>query len=148
MSPAFKLAKELDVQISVAVAHEYFEAEASSSLSCEVTELANRLVELKKRGYPLMNSISYFKVIAKEKKWVCKPWLTINVSPEGILVLPCYVRNGYAKTVSVFKTSIKTAISEYNWKETQKCQDCSLHCYVEPSPALSHDFGAFLNWTS
>ena len=100
-----KLAKELDVQISVAVAHEYFEAEASSSLSCEVTELANRLVELKKRGYPLMNSISYFKVIAKEKKWVCKPWLTINVSPEGSLVLPCYVRNGYAKTVSVFKTS-------------------------------------------
>jgi len=132
-----ELAKELDIQISVAVAHEYFEADEYAPVSREIRELAKRLVALKKKGYPLMNSISYFKVIAKEKKWVCKPWLTINVSPEGSLVLPYYVRNGYAKTVSVFDTSIKTAISGFNWKEIQKCPNCSLHCYVEPSLALS-----------
>ena len=141
-----KLAKDLDVKISLAVAYEYFEAEAASPVNLEIKNIAEKLVELKKNGYPLMNSISYFKVIAKQKKWVCKPWLTINVSPEGSLVLPCYVRNGYAKTVSVFETNIKTAISKFNWKETRKCHECSLHCYVEPSLALSHDFGAFLNW--
>jgi len=141
-----KLAKYLDVKISLAVAYEYFEAEAASPVNLEIKNIAEKLVELKKNGYPLMNSISYFKVIAKQKKWVCKPWLTINVSPEGSLVLPCYVRNGYAKTVSVFETNIKTAISKFNWKETRKCHECSLHCYVEPSLALSHDFGAFLNW--
>jgi len=141
-----RLAKDLDVKISLAVAYEYFEAEASTPINPEIKDIAEKLVELKKNGYPLMNSISYFKVIAKEKKWTCKPWLTINVSPEGSLVLPCYVRNGYAKTVSVFETSIKTAISAFNWKETRKCQECSLHCYVEPSLALSYDFGAFLNW--
>jgi MoaA/NifB/PqqE/SkfB family radical SAM enzyme len=140
-----RLAKDLDVKISLAVAYEYFEAE-TSTINLEIQDIAEKLVELKKYGYPLINSISYFKVIAKQKKWTCKPWLTINVSPEGSLVLPCYVRNGYAKTVSVLKTSIKTAISDYNWKETRKCQNCSLHCYVEPSLALSYDFGAFLNW--
>ncbi len=141
-----RLAKDLDVKISLAVAYEYIEAEPATPVNREIKDIAEKLVELKKNGYPLMNSISYFKVIAKQKKWTCKPWLTINVSPEGSLVLPCYVRNGYAKTVSVFETSIKTAISNFNWKETQKCQDCSLHCYVEPSLVLSYDFRAFLNW--
>ena len=141
-----KLAKELDVKISVAVAHEYCTAKVSAPTRHEISEVAGKLVELKKKGYPLINSISYFKVIAKKKKWICKPWSTINVSPEGYLVLPCYVRNEYAKSISVFKTSIKTAISGFDWKGTQKCQICNLHCYVEPSLVLSYDFGTLKNW--
>jgi hypothetical protein len=101
---------------------------------------------MKKKGYPLINSISYFKVFAKEKNWACKPWALINVSPEGHLVLPCYVRNEYASSVSVFETDIKTAISEFDWKEIQNCQNCRLHCYVEPSMVLSWAFRTYLNW--
>jgi MoaA/NifB/PqqE/SkfB family radical SAM enzyme len=141
-----KLAKELDIKISLAVAHEYCDAKASAPVSNEISKLARKLVEMKKNGYPLVNSIGYFKVIAKEKKWTCKPWLTVNVGPEGTLILPCYVRNEYATSTSVFETSIKTAISGFDWKETQNCQNCNLHCYVEPSLALSGDFQTFLNW--
>jgi radical SAM family uncharacterized protein len=141
-----KLAKELDVNISLAVAHEYCNAKASAPASHKIREIARKLVEMKKNGYPLVNSIGYFKVIAKEKKWPCKPWLTINVGPEGTLILPCYVRNEYATIASVFEKSIKTSICGFNWKETQNCQNCNLHCYVEPSLALSGDFQTFLNW--
>jgi hypothetical protein len=35
-----------------------------------------------------VNSISYFKVIAKEKKWKSKPCVMINIGPDGNLVLP------------------------------------------------------------
>jgi len=62
-----KLAKELDIKISLAVAHEYCNAKASAPVSNEISKLAEKLVEMKKNGYPLVNSISYFKVIAKEK---------------------------------------------------------------------------------
>jgi MoaA/NifB/PqqE/SkfB family radical SAM enzyme len=141
-----KLAKELDIKISLAVAYDYCNAKATAPASQKIREIAGKLVEMKKNGYPLVNSTSYFKVIAKEKKWTCKPWLTVNVGPGGTLVLPCYVRNDYATSTSVFETSIKTAISGFNWKETKKCQNCNLHCYVEPSLALSGDFRAFLNW--
>ena len=141
-----KLAKELDVKISLAVAHEYCNAKASVPANQEIKEIAGKLVEMKKNGYPLVNSISYFKVIAKEKKWNCKPWLTVNVGPEGTVILPCYVRNEYATSSSVFEIGIKTAISGFDWKETQNCQNCNLHCYVEPSLALSGDFRTFLNW--
>jgi MoaA/NifB/PqqE/SkfB family radical SAM enzyme len=141
-----KLAKELDIKISLAVAYDYCNAKATAPASQKIREIAGKLVEMKKNGYPLVNSTSYFKVLAKEKKWTCKPWLTVNVGPGGTLVLPCYVRNDYATSTSVFETSIKTAISGFNWKETKKCQNCNLHCYVEPSLALSGDFRAFLNW--
>ena len=141
-----KLAKELDVKISVAVAHDYCNDKVFAPASQEISDVAGKLVELKKMGYPLINSISYFKVISKKKKWTCKPWSTINVSPEGYLVLPCYVRNKYATSISIFKTSIKTAISGFDWKETRKCQICNLHCYVEPSLVLSYDFGTLRNW--
>ena len=141
-----EMAKGLNVKISVAIAHEYYEAEASSPDRLKISEVSRKLVELKKKGYPLINSIGYFGVIAKEKNWTCKPWSTINVSPEGYLVLPCYVLNEYAKTISVLDTSIKDAISDFDWKETQNCKKCSLHCYVEPSLVLSYDFRSFLNW--
>jgi radical SAM family uncharacterized protein len=140
------LAQELDVRISVAVAHEYCNAAASAASTKEIREIAGKLVSMKKKGYPLVNSISYFKVMAKEKNWKCKPWSMINVGPDGKLVLPCYVRNEYATTVSVLETNIKTAIAGFNWKETQNCQKCSLHCYVEPSLVLSRDFRTYASW--
>jgi hypothetical protein len=63
-----KLAKGLDVRISIAVAHEYCNAKASAPASNEIREIAEKLVELKKKAYPLVNSISYFKVIAKREE--------------------------------------------------------------------------------
>jgi MoaA/NifB/PqqE/SkfB family radical SAM enzyme len=141
-----KLAKELNARISVAVAHEYCNATASAPKEKEIADIAGKLITMKKKGYPLVNSISYFRVIAKEKNWKCKPWSMINVGPDGKLVLPCYVRNEYATSISVLETNIKTAISGINWKETQNCQKCSLHCYVEPSLVISRDFRTFANW--
>jgi MoaA/NifB/PqqE/SkfB family radical SAM enzyme len=141
-----KLAKELNVRISVAVAHEYCTASASAPTAKEIGAISRKLVAMKKKGYPIVNSISYLKVVAKEKNWQCKPWAMINVGPDGKLVLPCYVRNEYATSVSVLETSIKTAISGINWNETQNCQKCNLHCYVEPSLVLSRDFRTYANW--
>jgi MoaA/NifB/PqqE/SkfB family radical SAM enzyme len=141
-----KLAKDLDVRISVAVAHEYCNAEASAPTSHDVKEVAGKLAAMKKKGFPLVNSISYFKVIAKEKNWTCKPWSLVNVGPEGKMVLPCYVRNEYATSVSVFETSIKKAISRFDWNETKNCQECNLHCYVEPSLVLAWDFRTYMDW--
>jgi radical SAM family uncharacterized protein len=141
-----KLAKELDIGISVAVAYDYCNADASAPTANEIAQIANKLTKMKKKGYPLVNSINYFRVMAKEKNWKCRPWAAINVDPKGNLILPCYVRNEYATSVSVLETSIKTAISGFNWKETQNCQKCILHCYVEPSLVLSSDFLTNLNW--
>jgi radical SAM family uncharacterized protein len=141
-----KLAKEAQARISVAIAHDYCNANPSAPSEKEIQRIAGKLVAMKKQGYPLVNSVSYFKVMTKEKNWNCKPWAMINVGPDGRLVLPCYVRNEYATSVSVLQTSIRNAISGVDWKATKNCQKCSLHCYVEPSLVLSRDFRTYLNW--
>jgi MoaA/NifB/PqqE/SkfB family radical SAM enzyme len=141
-----KLAKELGTRISVVVAHEYCNAKAPTPTTVEIAKIAKRLLVMKRNGYPLVHSTGYFKILSREKNWKCKPWALVNVGPDGNLVLPCYVRNEYAASFSVFESSIKTSISRFNWKEIQNCKDCSLHCYVEPSLVLSYDFGTYRNW--
>ena len=141
-----ELAKELGARISVAVAHEYCNVNASSAATDKTAKIAHRLMEMKRKGYPLVNSIGYFQVMAKEKKWRCTPWAMINIDPNGNVVLPCYVHNDYSSSVSIFKNGIKTAVSGFDWKKTKNCQKCSLHCYVEPSLALSGDFRSYMHW--
>jgi radical SAM family uncharacterized protein len=141
-----KLAKSLGVRISLSVAHKYYNAEGFAPGATETAELARELVKMKKMGYPLVNTTNYFRVIAKQKSWKCKPWALINVGTDGKLVMPCYVHNQYTAGASVFGASIKDEIANYNWKETQNCTKCSLHCYVEPSLVLSGDLRSYSDW--
>jgi MoaA/NifB/PqqE/SkfB family radical SAM enzyme len=141
-----ELAKELRAKISVAVAHEYCNIFTSSMPNGKVSKIAQRLVEMKHEGYPIANSTGYLKVIAKERKWQCKPWTMLNIDPQGNLVLPCYVHNDYMSCVSVFKNGVKNAVSDFDWKKIQDCNGCNLHCYVEPSLVLSRDISAYMHW--
>ena len=141
-----ELAKELGTKISVAVAHEYCNANTSSPAMGRIPKIARRLIEMKREGYPLANSIGYLKVMAKEKNWQCKPWTMINIDPNGKVVLPCYVHNDYASSTSIFEDGIKGAVSGFDWKKIENCQKCNLHCYVEPSLVLSRDISAYMHW--
>jgi MoaA/NifB/PqqE/SkfB family radical SAM enzyme len=141
-----ELAKELSVRISVAVAHEYCSANASSPAANKIPKIANRLIEMKRKGAPIVNSVSYLKVVAKEKAWQCKPWTMINIDPDGNVVLPCYVHNDYASSVSILENGISGAVSRFDWKKIENCQKCSLHCYVEPSLVLARDVRAYMHW--
>ena len=140
------LAKELGTKISVAVAHEYCNVHSSSPADGKIPKVALRLVEMKRAGYPIVNSIGYLKVMAKEKNWKCKPWTMINIDPNGNVVLPCYVHNDYASSVSIFEKGIKGVISDFDWKKIENCQKCILHCYVEPSLVLSRNISAYMHW--
>jgi len=141
-----RLAKELGTKISVAVAHEYCSANASSPANSKVSKIAHGLIAMKREGYPIVNSIGYLKVMAKDKNWQCKPWTMINIDPRGKIVLPCYIHNDYASSVSVFEGGINSAVSGFNWKKVENCKRCNLHCYVEPSLVLSNDIKAYMHW--
>lgn len=140
------LAKELGTKISVAVAHEYCNVNASSAAIGKTSKIAHTLIKMKQEGYPIVNSIGYLKVMAKEKNWQCKPWSMVNIDPNGNVVLPCYVHNDYVSNTSIFENSIKNSISNFDWKKIENCKKCSLHCYVEPSLVLSRDLKSFMHW--
>ena len=139
-----KLAKDLGVRIVLSAAHEYHNIEGTVAKADEIRGIAKRLIELKRKGYPIMNSTSYFKVIAKEKNWKCKPWSVVNIGTDGQLVLPCYVHNQYETSESIFEKSIKETTSTFDWRITHNCMKCNLHCYVEPSLVCSWDLASWI----
>jgi MoaA/NifB/PqqE/SkfB family radical SAM enzyme len=105
-----ELTKKLGTKISIAVAYEYCNANASSPANGRVPKIAHRLIEMKREGYPIVNSIGYLKVMANEKNWQCKPWTMVNIDPNGKVVLPCYVHNDYASSTSIFEGALKALL--------------------------------------
>ena len=131
------LAEELGVLINFQVAYDYSTAEKMSPEKEKLREVLERLLYLKKIGKPIMNSREYFEAILnswyKGVKWVCKPWLTINIDPQGRVVMPCYVLNEYTGSKRIWEVDIKSLWENYEWEKYEKCNKCALSCYLEPS---------------
>ena len=97
-----RVAKELDTEISVAVAYEYCNAKASAPASHEIRELAGKLVEMKKKGYPLVIQSVILRSLQKRKTgcanlghqltlvqraiWFCPVMFGMNMQPAFLFL--------------------------------------------------------------
>jgi radical SAM family uncharacterized protein len=131
------LAQKLGVGISVQVAYNYTTAEKLSPTGEGLRTALQKLLELKRRGAPIIESEGYFESVLKSwyggHGWTCKPWLTINVDPQGRVVLPCYVLNEYSGEKRVWETDLVKLWNTYPWEQFEACNKCALACYLEPS---------------
>jgi len=141
-----KLAKELDVGISLAMVYGYENIEIESLTQNEIRNVVDELIKMKKSGYPIVHSIGYLKIMKGEKNWQCKPWMVANVDPDGKIILPCYSLNNYKSSADINEININKLWRDYDWNVYKSCKKCSLHCYVEPSLIQSFDLDTFINW--
>ena len=51
-----------------------------------------KLLDLKKRGYPILNSAGRLRAM-KDNHWRCHDDMLINVDPDGTITKGCYVKN-------------------------------------------------------
>jgi len=132
-----KLAQKLGVGLSVQVAYNYSTAEKLSPQKERLRRTLELLLQLKRRGAPIVESEDYFQAIINSwfngVEWRCKPWLLINIDPLGRIVLPCYVLNEYKGDNIVWQTDIQKLWQAYPWEKFEKCNKCALACYLEPS---------------
>jgi radical SAM family uncharacterized protein len=132
-----ELAEKLHVRVTFQVAYDYSTAEAMSPLRAELKETLERLLELKRNGAPIMQSREYFESILASwfggRSWHCKPWLTINIDPQGRIVMPCYVIREYSGTQPVWDIDVAELWNSFDWSEWERCNKCALSCYLEPS---------------
>lgn len=132
-----KFADEMNVSISFQVAYDYSTAEKMSPSRDKLRGALERLLTLKKSGAPIVESKEYFESVINSwyngVSWKCKPWLTINIDPEGRIVLPCYVLNEYSGDGKVWEVDLPRVWNSVNWKEYENCNKCALSCYLEPS---------------
>jgi MoaA/NifB/PqqE/SkfB family radical SAM enzyme len=76
----------------------------------EKTDLLKNLINLKRKGLKLLNSISCMKMMANNN-WKCDDFLVVSVEHDGMISRGCYLKN---KTTKV------------------SCEDCgfSVHCEI------------------
>jgi radical SAM family uncharacterized protein len=132
-----ELAEQLHVKVTFQVAYDYSTADAMSPMGAALKETLERLLELKRDGAPIMQSKEYFEAVLDSwyhgKTWHCKPWVTINVDPQGRIVMPCYVLREYSGTKPVWEVDIPELWNSFDWSEWERCNKCALSCYLEPS---------------
>ena len=81
----------------------------------------NRLIDLKRQGYPIFDSISTLNGL-KKNTWKCHDWLIANAEPDGKLNIGCYLKD-------------RAEIS---------CEKCGFAANTEISRAYDWNFGAIL----
>lgn len=132
-----RLVEKLGVVLSVQVAYDYSTAEKLSPSREKLKGVLERLLEYKRSGKPIIQSQMYFKALLNawyyNSPWECKPWLTINIDPQGRIVLPCYVLNEYSGDKRVWEVDLIELWNEYPWHQYSSCNKCGLSCYIEPS---------------
>jgi radical SAM family uncharacterized protein len=131
------LAQKLEVGITFQVAYNYSTAESLAPRGEKLRQTLERLRSLKERGAPILESREYFTTVVdswyRGVPWRCKPWLTMNVDPQGRLVLPCYTLREYGGEAYVWDVDVRRLWNTFPWEPYEKCNKCALACYLEPS---------------
>ncbi|MFZ5822662.1 MAG: radical SAM protein [Chloroflexota bacterium] len=101
-----------------------------------------KLIALKKRGAPILGSLSYFKMLLDQTPYECYPTLIPRILPDGWLTYPCRPmekaggeQGGRAVNlldVQTWEEAWKAAVKMYGDAPTS-CVSCFQQCYAEPS---------------
>lgn len=150
--PIFKFEDKKNKNLVTDSDRNYFNIQNKSQMN-QFHNLIFKLISLKKKGYPIINSITYLTYLIKNnKKIVCR----IN---ESILSIDS---SGYIYTCRIHKSRLHYVATNSNnlnllensWKKSQKfilnnicdCNCCSFFGYIETSLLLNYNLESFLNY--
>lgn len=114
-----------------------------------------RVMETKRRGGPVLGSLSYWKTLLDLRPFSCYPTLTPRVLPNGDLAYPCrpIEKSGHSHggrpcnllEVSSWEQARRLAGRRYGLPP-RVCQSCYQQCYVEPSLMQAQPFSLLAEW--
>jgi MoaA/NifB/PqqE/SkfB family radical SAM enzyme len=79
--------------MTVQLFYPYGQGEAPLALSnAERRVVLEEVIEMKKKGYPILNSASRLRAMI-ENNWRCHDDILINVDPDGAITQGCYVKS-------------------------------------------------------
>ncbi len=132
-----ELARRLGVGVTFQVAYNYSTADRMAPEGQKLRGTLERLLALKEAGAPILESREYFTSVVdswyRGIPWRCKPWMTMNVDPQGRIVLPCYTLREYGGDTPVWDVDVRALWNSYDWGPYERCNKCALACYLEPS---------------
>jgi MoaA/NifB/PqqE/SkfB family radical SAM enzyme len=110
--------------------------------SKEYRVFIEKVIALKKRGAPILGSLSYLKMLADQTPYECFPTLTPRITPDGWLAYPCRPMEKVGGEQGGLAVNL-LEVKDWNeaWNIAQKrygeaptsCVSCFQQCYAEPS---------------
>jgi len=107
--------------ITIQFFYPYQESEDLMLSQEQRVEVLEKLIELKRQGYPLNDSITALEAL-KYNTWHCEPWMLCNGEPDGTINWGCYLRN--------------------RTDEQDPCKHCGFAAHTEISLAYQGSLGA------
>jgi molybdenum cofactor biosynthesis enzyme MoaA len=110
--------------------------------SSEYRAFIQKVITLKKRGAPILGSISYLKMLVDQTPYECYPTLAPRIMPDGWLAYPCRPMEkagGEQGGLAVNLREVKDwdeawSIAQKRYGEAPtSCVSCFQQCYAEPS---------------
>jgi len=111
-------------------------------VSDDYHELLQELMDLKRRGAPILGSMAYLRTVAQLQPYSCYPALVPRIMPGGDLVYPCWPieRAGASHggrpcnllEVDSWGEALARAVEAYG-DPPRVCSSCFQQCYAEPS---------------
>jgi MoaA/NifB/PqqE/SkfB family radical SAM enzyme len=123
-------------------------------VSGEYAAFIERLIELKRRGAPILGSLAYLRLMLNLQPYPCYPLLVPRVMPDGTLAYPCrpIERGGNAHggrigllEIGNWREAMRRAIQVYG-PPPMMCGSCYQQCYVEPSLMQARPLDLLREW--
>jgi MoaA/NifB/PqqE/SkfB family radical SAM enzyme len=123
--------------------------------STEYRAFIEKVIQLKKKGAPILGSHSYFKTLLDQTPYECYPTLIPRIMPDGWLAYPCRPmekaggeQGGRAVnllSVESWDEAWKIAKKKYGEAPTS-CVSCFQECYAEPSLMQARTLEYLVEW--
>jgi MoaA/NifB/PqqE/SkfB family radical SAM enzyme len=106
----------------------------------EIKKTFSQVLELKKSGYPIINSYRYLKTIMNNEEYVCHaPKCYTYIEPDGNIVSCCDIYDkvwGNVRNKKFKEIFLKRAFKDF-CIEMEACNKCSIYSVIEASMAYS-----------
>ena len=156
-----KLAEEMKFSTTWQILHHQNLASSSAKdyfpSNEEYRRVIKKLILFKKKGRPIVNSISYFRYLLKwtdyHISFTEKPVgeikceasrLYANVDTDG-KVYPCSVLVGMVPAISILNNTLSCAVN-FLRQNKLPCQACTAGCYIEYNHLYSLNIPTIINW--
>jgi len=112
------LVRYLDGRVSGITVQFYYPYEHTEDLSVSTEErvtVLDQLIELKRDGYPIVDSVPALRHL-KCNTWRCHPWLVTNAEPDGSINQGCYLEHRTKASCDLCGFAAHVEISlAYDW---------------------------------
>jgi len=125
------------------------------TVSLDYRAFIQKLLQLKRRGAPILGSEAYLKTLLDLTPYDCYPALAPRIQPDGELAYPCRplekAANGQGGRpvnlldVQTWDEAWAIAYRAYG-QPPRNCQSCFQQCYAEPSLMASRPLDYLIEW--